>query len=80
LGSGERNSAKPKVAWRPSERVRASQRRGEGKLNLTDILASDSLILNSDFHPHIAVARFPTFSNQFQPIPATPLPLYTYDE
>jgi hypothetical protein len=29
LGSGERNLAKPKVAWRPSERERASQRQGE---------------------------------------------------
>jgi hypothetical protein len=34
LGSGERNLAKPKVAWRPSERARASQRRDEGELNL----------------------------------------------
>jgi hypothetical protein len=33
LGSGERNSAKPKVAWRPSERARASQRWGEGEIN-----------------------------------------------
>jgi hypothetical protein len=32
LGNGERNLAKPKVARRPSERARASQRRGEGEL------------------------------------------------
>jgi hypothetical protein len=32
LGNGERNLAEPKVAWRPSERARASQRRGEGEL------------------------------------------------
>jgi hypothetical protein len=32
LGSGERNLAEPKVAWRPSERARASQRRDEGEL------------------------------------------------
>jgi hypothetical protein len=48
LGSGERNLAEPKVAWRPSERARASQRRDEGELILcgrqcapTSILASD---------------------------------------
>jgi hypothetical protein len=43
LGSGERNLAEPKVAWRPSKRARqsaealakaeASQRRDEGELN-----------------------------------------------
>jgi len=32
LGSGERNLTEPKVAWRPSTRARASQRRDEGEL------------------------------------------------
>jgi hypothetical protein len=31
LGSGEKNLAEPKVAWQPSKRERASQRRGEGE-------------------------------------------------
>ena len=34
LGSGEKNMAKPKVAWRPSEQARASQRRDEGELRI----------------------------------------------
>ena len=33
LGSGERNLAEPKVAWRPSTRARTSQRRDGGELN-----------------------------------------------
>ena len=45
LGSGERNLAEPKVAQQPSERARASQRRGEGELN------SKLKTQHSTFHP-----------------------------
>ncbi len=43
LGSDERNLAEPKVATRPSERARASQRRGEGELSPAEARGSDQL-------------------------------------
>jgi hypothetical protein len=71
LGSGERNLAKPKVAWRPSERARASQRRDEGELN-TEIVrrcrqAPCSRAVSSIFNWREAL-----HSRLFKPIQAPP--------
>ncbi len=49
LGSGERNLFRvsgTKVAWRPSERARASQRRDEGELNTNIVEQAASAIFN----------------------------------
>jgi hypothetical protein len=61
LGSGERNLAKPKVAWRPSERARASQtmpsNRGSDELTIFSYLWENPRMI--DFQSS-AIAKSPS--------------------